>query len=112
MRKPFNHDPDAFTKAREAAGLTMTALARELGCSLSLISEIEGGTRNCRRSLLERAAKVLGVPVAQLERKREPARETTTAAAVDMPEVRHEERAETRQLPELRGEPVVEREAS
>lgn len=99
-RKVFDHDPEAFTEAREAADLTMTALARELGCSLSLISEIEGGTRNARRPLLERAAKVFGVPVSQIERKREPQGAPAPAADVAVPDVQGDERADPEEVPQ------------
>jgi transcriptional regulator with XRE-family HTH domain len=71
MRKPFNHDPEAVTKARADAGWSKTKLANELGCSLSLVSEIESGTRNAQMPLLERMAELLGKTVADLSRKDE-----------------------------------------
>ncbi|MEV0660169.1 helix-turn-helix domain-containing protein [Actinomadura luteofluorescens] len=67
MRITLNQDPEAVTEARENADLTKTALAKAVGRSLSLISEIEGGTRNAKPDLLESIAAVTGVPVAQLK---------------------------------------------
>ncbi|GAB3213285.1 hypothetical protein GCM10027294_43420 [Marinactinospora endophytica] len=58
----MNHSPHAVTRAREAAGLTKTDFAQLLGCSLSLVSEMESGTRNASRERLARMADVLGVP--------------------------------------------------
>jgi transcriptional regulator with XRE-family HTH domain len=69
MRRTFEHDPEAVTKARTDAGLTKTALAKELGCSLSLVSEIESGTRNARLPLLERMAELLGCETSELRHK-------------------------------------------
>ncbi|GAB3115971.1 hypothetical protein GCM10027160_24170 [Streptomyces calidiresistens] len=60
-KDPLDHDPDAVRAAREAAGLTRTALAREVGVSLSLMSEIESGTRNCTPERMAEIARVLGV---------------------------------------------------
>ncbi|KAB2384720.1 helix-turn-helix domain-containing protein [Actinomadura montaniterrae] len=66
MRITLNQDPEAVTKAREDAGLSKTALAKAVGRSLSLISEIEGGTRNAKPDLLERIADETHVPVERL----------------------------------------------
>lgn len=66
MRITLNQDPEAVTKAREGAGLTKTALASAVGRSLSLISEIEGGTRNAQMDLLKQIAEQTGVPVGRL----------------------------------------------
>lgn len=66
MRITLNQDPEAVTKAREDAGLSKTALAKAVGRSLSLISEIEGGTRNAQPDLLERIADETDVPVERL----------------------------------------------
>ena len=99
MRKQFEHDPEAVTAARKAAGLSKTALARKLDCSLSLISEIEGGTRNLRRPLRVRMARVLKVRIADLE----PGGTAATPADVDVHDVRGGERAEPEDLQELRG---------
>jgi transcriptional regulator with XRE-family HTH domain len=69
-KDPLDHEPQAVTYAREKAGLTKTALAQALGVSVSLISEIESGTRNCTPERLRRMAEVLNCPVVVLERKR------------------------------------------
>lgn len=65
--REFNHEPAAVAKARTAADMTMNQLAQQVGCSRSLISEIEGGTRNARPELLQRIADALDCPVADLE---------------------------------------------
>lgn len=57
----LHHDPERVTQAREAAGLTRTRLAQIVGCSLSLISEIESGTRNARAPRLRAIAEAVGV---------------------------------------------------
>lgn len=67
MRITLNQDPEAVTQARDKAGLTKTALAKAVGRSLSLISEIEGGTRNAQPELLAAIAAVTGVPVDRLK---------------------------------------------
>lgn len=67
---PLHHEPLAVTQARESAGLTKTQLAKHVGCSLSLISEIESGSRNATPAMLLRLAEALNCPVVVLERKR------------------------------------------
>ncbi|MFD4830219.1 multiprotein-bridging factor 1 family protein [Streptomyces uncialis] len=69
-KDPLNHEPEAVEYARTKAGLSKTALAAELGVSLSLISEIEHGTRNAQPELLIRMAQALNCPLVVLERKR------------------------------------------
>lgn len=64
--KKLNHRPARVTRAREAAGLTRTQLAEKLSCSLSLVSEIESGTRNALPDRLELMAEVLEVPVEKI----------------------------------------------
>lgn len=59
-----------MTYARQQAGLTRTALARRCDVSLSLISEIEGGTRNATPAMLNKLAEALNCPRVVLERKR------------------------------------------
>lgn len=70
-KHPLDHEPEAVTYARDKAGLTKTQLAQLLGVSLSLISEIEAGTRNCTPALQLEMARVLNCPVVVLERKRD-----------------------------------------
>lgn len=72
-KDPLDHEPEAVTYAREKAGLTKTALAAALGVSISLISEIEGGTRNATPALQIEMARILNCPRVVLERKRDPA---------------------------------------
>jgi transcriptional regulator with XRE-family HTH domain len=71
-KSPLDHEPAAVTYAREQAGLTKTALARLCDVSLSLISEIEGGTRNATPAMLNKLAEALNCPRVVLERKRDP----------------------------------------
>jgi transcriptional regulator with XRE-family HTH domain len=47
----------------------MTELAALCDCSVSLISEIIGGTRNATPRMLPKLADALGCPKAQLRRK-------------------------------------------
>lgn len=67
---PLNHEPAAVTYAREQAGLTKTQLAQACGVALSLISEIESGTRNATPAMLIKLADILNCPRVVLERKR------------------------------------------
>ena len=67
---PLNQDPASVTRAREWARMTRTELAKEAGLSLSLLSEIESGTRNATPEKLGRIAEALNCPVSMLERKR------------------------------------------
>jgi transcriptional regulator with XRE-family HTH domain len=69
-KAPLDHEPAAVTYAREQAGLTKTALAQRCGVSLSLISEIEAGTRNATPAMIRKLATVLDCPRVVLERKR------------------------------------------
>jgi DNA-binding XRE family transcriptional regulator len=69
-KNPLDHEPQAVTYARIQAGLTKTALANACGVSLSLISEIESGTRNATPAMILRLAQVLNCPRVVLERKR------------------------------------------
>lgn len=96
--RQFNHDRQAITRFREARRLTKTALAERLGCSISLVSEIEGGTRNAKPELLERMADIFGCDVSELESRRSAA----APADVAVP-VRNTERAESAGVPEVRG---------
>ena len=69
-KHPLDHEPAAVTYARERAGLTKTRLAQACGVSLSLISEIESGTRNATPAMLIKLAEALNCPRVVLERKR------------------------------------------
>jgi transcriptional regulator with XRE-family HTH domain len=68
-KDPLDHEPGAVTWARTQAGLTKTQLAAATGVSLSLISEIEHGTRNAQQPLIESMAQVLGVSPDDLKRR-------------------------------------------
>lgn len=67
---PLNHEPQAVKYAREKAGLSRTELARACGVSLSLISEIEKGSRNATPKMLLTLAEVMNCPLVVLESKR------------------------------------------
>lgn len=69
MRTPrkLDHDPRAVAKARSDAGLSQYRLAKRLQRSRSLISEIEGGTRNATPELLDQMAEIFGCDVSTLQ---------------------------------------------
>jgi transcriptional regulator with XRE-family HTH domain len=69
-KTPLDHEPTAVTYARQQAGLTKTALAQRCGVSVSLISEIESGTRNATPAMIAKLAAILNCPRVILERKR------------------------------------------
>jgi transcriptional regulator with XRE-family HTH domain len=69
-KQPLDHEPEAVAYARRQAGLTKTALAKELGVALSLISQIESGKRNATPAMIIRLADALNCPRVVLERKR------------------------------------------
>lgn len=66
MELKNRHRPGRVTEAREAAGLTKTQLAAKLGCSLSLISEIESGRKDVTPTRLKSLAEALDVEVSYL----------------------------------------------
>jgi transcriptional regulator with XRE-family HTH domain len=68
-KKPLNHKPAAVRDARERLGLTKTEVAGRLQVSLSLISEIEGGTRNATPAMILRLADLFGCPPDRLRRR-------------------------------------------
>jgi transcriptional regulator with XRE-family HTH domain len=70
-KNPLDHEPAAVTYAREQAGLTKTALAELCEVSVSLISEIESGTRNATPAMLNKLARALNCPRVVLVRKRD-----------------------------------------
>lgn len=90
--RQLNHDPQAITRHRENVGLTRTALADQIGCSVSLVSEIERGTRNARDYLLERMAAVFGCPISRLQSESRRRRAAAAAADGAVPELRDAER--------------------
>jgi transcriptional regulator with XRE-family HTH domain len=69
-KRPLDHEPAAVTYARMQAGLTKTQLAAACGVSVSLISEIEAGTRNATPAMIIKLARALNCPRVVLERKR------------------------------------------
>lgn len=102
-KRQFDHNPRAVTKAREAAKISKATLARLLGCSPSLITEIEGCTRNAGEERIQQIAKVLGCPPERLRRRPdEPGRQAAETADVEVRELRSDERAVAADLPELR----------
>jgi transcriptional regulator with XRE-family HTH domain len=70
-KDPLDHEPTAVRYARERAGLTMTQVADACGVSVSLISEIEAGTRNATPAMIIKLAETLNCPRVVLERKRD-----------------------------------------
>jgi transcriptional regulator with XRE-family HTH domain len=68
-RSPLHHDPAAVTWARKAKRWRQRELAAAVGISVSLMSEIESGSRNAGPDLLYRIAEALNCPVSMLERK-------------------------------------------
>jgi DNA-binding XRE family transcriptional regulator len=81
-KDPLDQEPAAVTYARVQAGLTKTALAEACGVSLSLISEIEAGTRNATPAMIRRLADALNCPRVVLERKREHVASASPAVSV------------------------------
>lgn len=73
----LHHEPEAVRWARKRAGLTVTALARAISVSPSLITEIEQGTRNATPERLKQIAVAVDCPVVMLRSKRQ----STGAAA-------------------------------
>lgn len=102
MRKVLDHNPRALTKARERAGLSKAALARRIGCSRSLITEYEDGSRNANEERLHSLALALDCPVDTLRTKSKSPGQATAPADVAVPSVRDAERAASPDLPELR----------
>ncbi|WP_328917141.1 MULTISPECIES: helix-turn-helix domain-containing protein [unclassified Streptomyces] len=70
-RRPrvLHQEPAAVTWAREKAGLTKRALARQVGISAVLMGEIESGWRNATPANLAKIAEALNCPIVVLERK-------------------------------------------
>lgn len=79
---PVGHSPEAITWTRKQADMTMTQLAKAAGVSLSLISDIEKGTRNAAPWLIEAMAEIFGCPADQLKRKDNGQRPATRLAVV------------------------------
>jgi transcriptional regulator with XRE-family HTH domain len=71
-KHPLRHNPQAITYAREQAGLNKTQLAKLCGVSVSLISELENGTRNATPDMLNKLVVVLACPRTVLERATPP----------------------------------------
>ena len=69
-KNPLDHEPEAVTYARMQAGLTKTQLANACEVSVSLISEIESGTRNATPAMIIKLSRALNCPRVILERKR------------------------------------------
>lgn len=66
---PTRHDPEALRFARVAKGWSQSELAAALGCSPSLVCEMEKGTRGATPARLQQIAAVLNCPVSVIERK-------------------------------------------
>lgn len=61
--------PEAVTYAREQAGLKQVELARRVGISYQLMSDIERGYRSATPAVLNKLAEVLNCPRVVLEAK-------------------------------------------
>lgn len=68
---PLDHEPEGCVFARKAAGLTLTEAAKQMDMAVSLLSEIEKGTRNLTPARMQALARVYNCPVVVLQRKRE-----------------------------------------
>ncbi|MFG1806120.1 helix-turn-helix domain-containing protein [Streptomyces sp. NPDC049040] len=64
----LRQEPAGVTWAREKAGLTKRALARQVGISEQLMGEIESGWRSATPANLAKIAQALKCPVVILER--------------------------------------------
>jgi transcriptional regulator with XRE-family HTH domain len=69
-QRPLDHKPAAVRRARQRVGLTQDALAKAVGVSPSLMSEIEKGTRNATQATILRLAEVLECDPDSLRRRR------------------------------------------
>ncbi len=69
----LRQDPDAIKWAMDAKLWTQSKLAKHLGISESLLSEILSGKRSASAQVLHDLAVALNCPVTMLERKRQPA---------------------------------------
>lgn len=65
----LHQSPQAVTWARQKAGLTKRALARQIGISEQLMSEIESGWRSATPTNLLKIAAALNCPLVALEAK-------------------------------------------
>ena len=68
-RRSLHHDPAAVIWARKAKRWKQRELAEAVGIRVSLMSEIETGSRNAGPDLLYHIAEALNCPVSMLERK-------------------------------------------
>ncbi|MGO1510233.1 MAG: helix-turn-helix domain-containing protein [Actinomycetaceae bacterium] len=69
--------------ARKSRGVTLGALAAEVGRSTSLLSQIENGRREPRLTLVHAIARALDVPVADLLRAEPPSRRAALEIALE-----------------------------
>jgi transcriptional regulator with XRE-family HTH domain len=79
---PLDHEPGAVTWWRQQAGMTKTQLAKAAGVSLSLISDVERGTRNAGPWLIDVMAEILNCPPGELKRKGDRQQPATRMAVV------------------------------
>lgn len=105
-KSPLDHAPEAVTYAREQAGLTRTELAARCDVSLSLISEIEGGTRNATPEMIKKLAAALNCPRVVLERKHDEP-ETSSSTPGPLQHLRDGKRADTAHVQGVRGAAVA-----
>nr|WP_230977467.1 helix-turn-helix domain-containing protein [Georgenia yuyongxinii] len=74
--------------ARQASGLTLAALARQVDRAPSLLSQIENGRKEPRLALLGAIARALGVSVADLMRAEPPSRRAALEIALAQAQTR------------------------
>ncbi|CAL9608622.1 hypothetical protein SUDANB1_05578 [Streptomyces sp. enrichment culture] len=67
---PLNHVPEAVKFARQRAGLTQEALAKQVGISRQLMCDIEAGRRSAVPAKLRKISRVLNCPIVVLEARR------------------------------------------
>jgi transcriptional regulator with XRE-family HTH domain len=113
QRRPLDHDPVRVRRRRIAAGLEAQELAKRIGITKSAMSKIERGHNNASPGVLDRMAAVLGcnitdlMPATQGEtaagEETDAQSATSTPADGDVRSVRHQQRAEPPQVPQLRG---------
>lgn len=79
----LHHSPEAVAWVRRKCGMTITELARACGLPISVISEIEAGTRNAAPATIAKLANVLRCPPAVLEASQIIEVATSAASALD-----------------------------
>lgn len=66
----LNHEPQACVYARAKSGLSQVDVAKLIGKSPQLVSDIENGRRSATPAVLRKLADIYNCPIVVLERKR------------------------------------------